>query len=191
MRVQVRQIEILKIVFSTFGGWTRIWFLMCKRLYCRLPSILPRRQCQGRFFSYLNDKRWPDALVSFRYSCWSLLLLLSSLSLSLSLSRRLLNLLDMRRTTKRWHSVGWSVGPALIGQAGKETPHIFRKLPDPDGLTVLFGVWFVLGEWSHFICYPYWSDYTPFSKNMLDNRETVRNMGHTVDRDSAYRVFLK
>ena len=123
MHIQVRQIEILKIVFCTFGGWTRIWFLMCKRLYCRLPSILPRRQCQGRFFSYLNDKRWPDALVSFRYSCWSLLLLLSSLSLSLSLSRRLLNLLDMRRTTKRWHSVGWSVGPALMVQAEKNIPY--------------------------------------------------------------------
>jgi len=28
----------------------------------------------------------------------------------------------MRRTKQRWQSVGRSVGPPLIGQAGKETP---------------------------------------------------------------------
>jgi hypothetical protein len=40
-----------------------------------------------------------------------------------SSSHRLLNLPDTRRTTQRWQSVGRSVGPALIGQAGKETPY--------------------------------------------------------------------
>lgn len=37
---------------------------------------------------------------------------------------RLLNLPDTRRTVQRWRSLGWSVGTALIGQAGEETPYI-------------------------------------------------------------------
>jgi hypothetical protein len=43
----------------------------------------------------------------------------------LSSSRyQLLNVPDTRRTKQRWQSVGRSVGPALIGQAGKKNPPI-------------------------------------------------------------------
>jgi hypothetical protein len=62
--------------------------------------------CIGCFFSYLSDKRRPDALVSFCYATVCL--------------GRLLNLPDTLRTTQRWLSVGRSVGPALFGQAWKK-----------------------------------------------------------------------
>jgi hypothetical protein len=70
----------------------------------------------GCLFSYLIDKRWPDALVSF-------IRLPKGYYHSDRLSSyhyRLLNLTDMRRTIQRWQGVGRSIGPALTGQTGKK-----------------------------------------------------------------------
>jgi len=45
-----------------------------------------------------------------------------------SCRNRLLNRYDSRRTTKRWHSDGRSVGQTLIGQADRKTPYIKTKV---------------------------------------------------------------
>jgi hypothetical protein len=66
-------------------------------------------------FSYLTDKHRPDVLASF---------IRLSKSYYHCSCRRLLNLPGNRRTTQRWQRIGRSVGPALIGKAGKKKHHI-------------------------------------------------------------------
>ena len=64
-------------------------------------------------FSYLADKCRRDGiefLLDFRKVTVTAIVLSSS-------RHRLLNLPDTRRTTHRWHRVGRSAGPTLIGQA--------------------------------------------------------------------------
>lgn len=82
-------------------------------------------QLRLKVFSCLNQyKRRPDALLTF-FRLSEGYYHGDRLS---SYSHRLLNLLQPRRTIQCWRSFGWIIGPALMGQAGKETPYIIPFL---------------------------------------------------------------
>ena len=104
-----------------FRCWTRNWFLTCTRLYCRLPSILPGR--------HVKDVSFPAWTISAGLTLQSVIIRVSEAYCHCHRPsrhrRRLLNLPERRRKAQRWQSVG----PALFGQVGKETPYILPSGP--------------------------------------------------------------
>jgi len=74
----------------------------------------------GCFFNYVKDKRCPVSLASF--------IRFFKVIITAIVCHRRLKLSDTRRARQRWKIVGWSVGPALVGQADKNQPLPARSL---------------------------------------------------------------